>query len=211
MAKPKPKSKKSQAKSSPPVRKKKDITSRPHRLASLGKRPPVEGQELMLPPRKAGRPEVYTEALAAEILERIASGESVISICSNEGMPSSRTVINWALFRPEFKKLYDMAKEIQSHVFAARIQDVAENQMIGEKVTEYLDKDGEVSSTQVTRHDMLDHRKNLGENYKWLASRMNPKAYGDKVQTENTNTHNINIKKITRVFVNMPKTIDHER
>jgi hypothetical protein len=46
---------------------------------------------------KRGRPSVYSEAIAGEICQRLADGESLKSICRSEGMPKSSTVIAWAL------------------------------------------------------------------------------------------------------------------
>lgn len=45
---------------------------------------------------RIGRPSLYTEELAEEILERIAAGESVTSICRDEHMPDRSTVFEWA-------------------------------------------------------------------------------------------------------------------
>ena len=43
----------------------------------------------------AGRPPDYTEALAEEICLRLAEGESLVSMCREEGMPGRATVFRW--------------------------------------------------------------------------------------------------------------------
>jgi hypothetical protein len=43
----------------------------------------------------AGRPTDYTEALAEEICLRLAEGESLVSICREEGMPRRAAVFRW--------------------------------------------------------------------------------------------------------------------
>jgi hypothetical protein len=42
-----------------------------------------------------GRPSIYSDALAAEICERLASGESLRAICCEEHMPSRKVVHEW--------------------------------------------------------------------------------------------------------------------
>ena len=41
---------------------------------------------------KRGRPTLYTEALADEILKRHAAGESLTKICDEPGMPDTNTL-----------------------------------------------------------------------------------------------------------------------
>ena len=45
---------------------------------------------------KRGRPSAYTEELAAEICSRLASGESLKSICRDAHMPDDHRVREWA-------------------------------------------------------------------------------------------------------------------
>ena len=44
-----------------------------------------------------GRPSVYSHAMAEEICNRLAVGESLKSVCQDDGMPDERTVRRWAL------------------------------------------------------------------------------------------------------------------
>jgi hypothetical protein len=45
--------------------------------------------------RKRGRPSTYSFERAEFICERLAYGESLRQICSDESMPSRRTVFQW--------------------------------------------------------------------------------------------------------------------
>lgn len=45
--------------------------------------------------RERGRPKAYTPELADEIIERIALGESMVSVCADKKMPSRSTVMLW--------------------------------------------------------------------------------------------------------------------
>ena len=46
---------------------------------------------------KRGRPTVYTEAIASEVCERLAAGESLNAICRDAHMPAENRVREWAL------------------------------------------------------------------------------------------------------------------
>ena len=64
--------------------------------------------------KKIGRPSLYTEALADEIASRLANGETMKSICSDDHMPEVLTVWRWRHEREEFCKLIQRAREAQS-------------------------------------------------------------------------------------------------
>lgn len=49
-----------------------------------------------------GRPSDYSEELADIICERPADGESLRSICLNDGMPNKATVFRWLAAHEEF-------------------------------------------------------------------------------------------------------------
>ena len=51
---------------------------------------------------KRGRPSGYTDALAAEIVDRITQGETLADICRDDHMPGYRTVYDWERAHPDF-------------------------------------------------------------------------------------------------------------
>lgn len=58
---------------------------------------------------KRGRPTVMTEAVQDEILDRLASGESVAAICALEHMPSPSALFNFLEKNPSFVERYTRA------------------------------------------------------------------------------------------------------
>lgn len=58
-------------------------------------------------------PTSYNEAIAGEIRERIAHGDSLRSICGGDEFPEGRTVFRWlsAPQRAEFRRQYALARE----------------------------------------------------------------------------------------------------
>ena len=106
-----------------------------------------------------GRPTAYTPALAAEICERMASGESLRSICRSEHMPSEMSVRRWAIENREgFSSQYAMASETRMDCLADEIVEIAD------------DKSGDPARDRLR----LDTRK-------WLMSKIAPKRFGDKL------------------------------
>ncbi len=78
--------------------------------------------------RPHGRPTVYTEAIAAEILQRLANGESLHSICKAEHLPSKSTVIAWTLENREgFSDRYAHAREIQLGIREDELFDIVDD------------------------------------------------------------------------------------
>lgn len=104
------------------------------------------------------RPLEFNEAVADAICERLADGESLRSICSDSEMPAKSTVFKWLGLVPAFADQYARARETQADSLADDIVDIADN-----KALEPNDK-----------RVRIDARK-------WLAGKLRPKAYGDKV------------------------------
>ena len=115
--------------------------------------------------RKRGRPSRYTPELAAVICERLAVGESLRSICADKAMPGLSTVMGW-LFDDKhegFPEQYARAREAQAELRADEITDIADGV-----------EHGASEAVQAARL-RVDARK-------WIAAKLLPKRYGDKVQ-----------------------------
>ncbi len=105
-----------------------------------------------------GRPTDYNEEIAAKICSIIAMGRSLRSIVSQDDMPSMTSVFKWLREKPEFAQQYARAKEEQADSLADELQDIADNPT------------GDVQRDRLR----VDTRK-------WIASKLKPKKYGDKV------------------------------
>lgn len=80
--------------------------------------------------RAAGRPfraplTGYCEATFEAILERLADGEGMVSICADPAMPHSRTVYRWVEKRPELREALALGREIQGDRLAEEGLDAA--------------------------------------------------------------------------------------
>lgn len=63
-----------------------------------------------------GRPTIYTEEVAQEIIDRLTAGESMTGICNDEHMPCVTTVFYWREQNKEFLKRYTRARKRHAEV-----------------------------------------------------------------------------------------------
>jgi hypothetical protein len=61
-----------------------------------------------------------------ELLDRMSNGETVTSICAEEGMPSFRSVMEWKASNPDFASRYAHALDMQLEAFAQQQFDIAD-------------------------------------------------------------------------------------
>lgn len=125
-----------------------------------------------------GRPSEYTQDIADEICGQIAEGYSLRTICKAESMPCVTTVFNWIRTYPEFLKQYEKAKEEQADALAEEMLDIADD-----GTNDWMEKknqEGECIGWQVNGEHVQRSRLRL-DTRKWIASKLKPKKYGDKV------------------------------
>lgn len=126
----------------------------------------------------------YPAEVADKILERLATGESLRAICSDEGMPDRQTVIRWVIEdRDGFAAKYARAREIQAEVWVddmAAIADDGTNDWM-EKVSAR----GEAIGWTVNGEAVARSKLRL-EQRRWYAEKLLPKKYGAKLAVEHS-------------------------
>ena len=130
------------------------------------------------------RPTSFTQRTADTICERLAGGLSLRAICRNKAMPAKSTVFKWLAENSTFSDQYARAREAQADVFIDDIVDIADTPKIGTK--RKLMPGGKV---ELSTGDMIEHRRLQIETRKWVAARMRPKKYGDKLDIDQKTTH----------------------
>lgn len=129
----------------------------------------------------AGRPSTFTQSAANEICHRIAAGESLRGICTDDHMPDRNTVHDWLFKDDEFHRQYARARELQAETLVDEIIDISDD-----GTNDYMDRlnsDGEVIGLVVNSEHIQRSRLRI-DSRKWFASKVLPKKYGDKVQQE---------------------------
>ncbi|MBR1206601.1 MULTISPECIES: terminase small subunit protein [unclassified Bradyrhizobium] len=124
------------------------------------------------------RPSDYSLELAAVICDRMAEGESLRTICKAEDMPARSTVFLWLAAHKEFSDLYARATDARAHLLAEEILEISDD---GRNDT-YKDDDG----NEMTNHDVIARSRLRVDSRKWLAARLAPRKYGDKITQEHT-------------------------
>lgn len=121
-----------------------------------------------------GRPSSYTKELGKEICYRIALGEAVKTICTDEAMPASSTIYLWLLDeeKKEFSENYMRARNIQAELMFEELLEIADD-----ATNDWMERRGE----QVEDHEVTNRSKLRVETRKWYLSKVLPKKFGDKL------------------------------
>ena len=119
---------------------------------------------------KLGRPEIpFDEAIADEILNRLADGKSLRSICLEDDMPDGFIVRKWLARNPDFARQYAYARDEQADTLFDETLAIADNLPV------------EATNEMIRKAQLqIDTRK-------WLAGKLRPKKYGDvnKLEAQN--------------------------
>lgn len=130
--------------------------------------------------KRIGRPSDYTEALALRICERIADGESLRKVCLDPDMPSKASVFTWLRLHPAFLDHY------------ARAREAAADSMVDDMLAIADDSAGDITVTEdgrtIANLEHVQRSRLKVDTRKWIASKLRPKAYGDRTAIDMTIT-----------------------
>lgn len=130
-----------------------------------------------------GRPSKYTPELADEICSEIVLGFSLRTICKAETRPAVSTIFNWFRSYPEFLEQYEKAKTAQADTLAEELLDISDDG--SNDWMEKFGKDGESVGWQLNSEHVQRSRLRV-DTRKWIASKLKPKKYGEKITAEHT-------------------------
>jgi hypothetical protein len=116
-----------------------------------------------------GRPTSYTKEKAQTICEMIENGMTLQAICELPDMPTISTVYQWQDAQPDFAESYARARVRKADTLADMVLSEAFNS-----------HDAQIGRLRV---DAL----------KWMASKLSPKRYGDKIEVESNSQQNFKI------------------
>lgn len=120
-------------------------------------------------PKPNGRPSKFTNEIADLICEKIAtSTNSLKTICLDESLPSVATVLRWLREdKNGFQSQYVRAREQQADMMADEILEISDH--------------SQEDHTPFTGANVVQRDKLRIEARKWVASKLKPKKYGDKL------------------------------
>lgn len=135
-----------------------------------------------------GRPTDYSSKVAEAICLRLAEGESLRTICRDEAMPDKSTVLRWVARHDAFRDQYAKAKLEGAEALAEEIFDIADD--ASNDWMERLDSEGQGVGWQLNGDHVRRSQLRIDVR-KWYLSKIMPKKYGEKVQTEHSGSLNL--------------------
>ena len=130
---------------------------------------------------KRGRPTQYSAALGQEICDVIASSsKGTKRLCTdNPHWPCQDTLFTWLKRYPEFSEQYAQAKICQIELLVDEIMEISDDASQDQYVNEI--------GVLVPNPPAINRARLKVDTRKWLASKLVPKVYGNKIDIEGDN------------------------
>ena len=136
-----------------------------------------------------GRPSEFSQETADIICERIADGESLRSICGDEDMPAKSTVFKWLAQKDGFADQYARAREAQADSIFDDILDIADDAR-----NDWMERQGDEGPGYQLNGEHVQRTRLRIDARKWMAGKLRPKKYGDKLELSGDQDAPLNIK-----------------
>lgn len=127
-----------------------------------------------------GRPSVYDSEIVDRLCERIATtSDSLKTICKDEEYPDVATVFRWLRTKEDFRDQYARAKAEQAELLVEEMLEIADETIYDDKISDT----GSVSANS----EWINRSRLRVDTRKWIASKLKPKKYGDKLDITSDN------------------------
>lgn len=139
------------------------------------------------------------ETILNNIFTEIQNGRAVRNVLKDNGMPDVTTFYRWIEEDTEKAKQYARACEVRADAIFDEIIDIADDSSGDRKVVEH----GEVMDSEYVARSRIriDARK-------WIASKLNPKKYGDKTILSGDKENPLQT--VTAISVNISKPLEDD-
>jgi hypothetical protein len=128
---------------------------------------------------KVAVPSKRTPEVEAAILQDVAQGIALVNACKTQGIVTS-TFFRWLDSSEQLRNDYAQAREAQADFHASEIVAISDEVEVSQVVTPDGVVDFKLDAVAVARNRLrIDARK-------WVAAKMLPKKYGDKVENVHT-------------------------
>lgn len=134
--------------------------------------------------KKSGRPTRYSFAMAKEICRVISTSSiGLAQHCKHHPhWPCRDTIYAWIAEHEEFSDMYARAKKLQIEILVDEILEIADNTT---RNTIVIGKD-----KSITNNEWINRARLRIDTRKWLAAKLVPRLYGEKIQNEHTGLNN---------------------
>ncbi len=154
---------------------------------------------------KMGRPTLYSQELATKVCTELATGKSMRTVCKPDDMPDMSSVFRWLAAYPDFCKQYTRAKEEAADALAEETLEIADS---GEN--DWMASNDPDNPGYRFNGEHIQRSKLRVDTRKWYLSKIKPKKYGEKLQTELTGPDGGAIKTESTVTVDATKLTDEQ-
>lgn len=139
--------------------------------------------------RMTKKPVEYSDELADEICEAIGTDSKGIQALCNENphWPTRKTIMKWIIKHPHFGDKYTKAKVHQVEAIVDEILDIADDTSRDTIIKK--NKDG--SEYEVCNTEWINRSRLRVDTRKWLASKLAPKIYGEKIQNSSPESQSL--------------------
>ena len=142
----------------------------------------------------------YTDEQKKDVLgrifEEIENGKSLRRILKEDiDMPTATTFFKWIDDDKDLVERYTRAMKYRADCIFEKIEQIANTPQVG--VTTKIGPNG----MEVTEGDMLGHRRLQIDTYKWMAGRLSPSKYGDRIIHAGDKNNPIAVEQITGMEV----------
>ena len=124
------------------------------------------------------QPTKYSQKMVDMICDQIAEGRSLRSICRDKDMPSKTLVFRWLAQREDFAKLYAHARDAQADALVDEMIDIADDG--SNDWMEQRGRDGTLTGWKENGEALKRSALRLSTR-QWIAEKLKPKKYGNKV------------------------------
>lgn len=150
--------------------------------------------------KKVGRPKKWNLNIETELLSQLAEGVSMVQACKPDHMPCKSLVFQWMRDIPGFMDRYKQAKAECADFFAEQIIEIADD-----GTNDYMSSMDDGGGTAFKFNGEHVQRSRLRcDSRKWIAARLMPDRYGDRVKNEHSGPDGEPIKTETTTFVFNP-------
>lgn len=115
----------------------------------------------------------------------IEKGRALRNVLKDENMPSTSTFYQWLENNIDKAKQYARATEVRADIIFDDILSIAD-----ENTNDTFVNDNGI---EVVNNDVIQRSRLRIDARKWVLSKLNPKKYGDKIQTEHSGEITTNV------------------
>lgn len=127
---------------------------------------------------KRGAPPIWNKAIEDKLIDLISNSDKGLRRLRKENpdLPSVQTIFKEIENNEDFAKRYARAKEIQAEFLADQIIEIADGSTNDEEVDL-------VTGLPRTNYENIQRSRLRVDARKWIASKLYPKIYGDKLES----------------------------